>query len=126
MKFLILHKERRGELALWWRPERRGYTVNIDQAGRYSAQEAESIARIRGEDFPVPEIAIGTALVARRVISVEDDANFDNLKAFQMAKLDGEAHERAWTQHVSGSREYHNKCACGAMWPCAYAQSGAA
>jgi hypothetical protein len=30
---------------MWWRPNRRGYTQIIDEAGRYSADEAEAIVR---------------------------------------------------------------------------------
>lgn len=28
---------------MWWRPARRGYTSNIEEAGRYSKTEAEAI-----------------------------------------------------------------------------------
>lgn len=42
------------EMALWWRPERRGYTTSIDEAGRYTREEAEAQARARDIDFAVP------------------------------------------------------------------------
>lgn len=85
MMYLILNKQRVGDLALWWRPNRCGYTVNVDTAGRYSKEEAESIARIRGEDWAIPEEVIGPGLRMRRVVSVEDGANFQVLKDFQSA-----------------------------------------
>lgn len=42
------------EMALWWRPERRGYTTSIAEAGRYTREEAEAQARARDIDFAVP------------------------------------------------------------------------
>jgi hypothetical protein len=45
--FYIQNKGNGGDLVLWWRPERRGYTVCIDQAGLYSQKEAEEIVRNR-------------------------------------------------------------------------------
>lgn len=42
------------EMALWWRPERMGYTTSIDEAGRYTREEAEAQARSRNVDFAVP------------------------------------------------------------------------
>lgn len=81
--YLILHKQRVGDLALWWRANRSGYTVDLSQAGRYSKEEAQSIAHIRGEDYPVPELMIGNGLKVRPVVSVEDADNFIALKALQ-------------------------------------------
>lgn len=82
--YLILLKQRSAEgFALWWRPSRSGYTTDTAIAGRYSEEEALSIKALRGEDFPVPENALGRSLVTRTVVSVEDYSNFENLKAFQ-------------------------------------------
>lgn len=58
----------RSELALWWKPNRAGYTTNLGKAGVYSESEAESIRRIRGTDIPVPvdhveEVACRVALL---------------------------------------------------------------
>lgn len=81
-QFLILHKQLVDGRAMWWRPNRAGYTTDLNAAGRYTKAEAESIARIRGDDFPVPESAFGTCLTVRRVVSVEDGLNFDEIKRF--------------------------------------------
>lgn len=82
-RYLILCKERANGIAVWWRPDRRGYTNNVDAAGRYSKEEADSIAGIRGEDFPVPEKDIGETLFARRIVDVSDGDNFEQLKHFE-------------------------------------------
>lgn len=51
----------------WWRPDRRGYTRNIDEAGRYSATEAGAIMQdaTLGHEAAVPE------LLAVDIINVE-------------------------------------------------------
>lgn len=78
--YLILHRQLVQGFAIWWRPNRCGYTNNLAHAGRYSKEEAESIARIRGDDFPVAESEIGKSLMPRTVICVEDAENFEQLK----------------------------------------------
>lgn len=40
MKRYLIWSEERGR---WWRPGRRGYTYYIQEAGRYSEQEANEI-----------------------------------------------------------------------------------
>lgn len=78
--YLILHKDLVQGMAIWWRPNRADYTNDIAAAGRYSQEEAESIARIRGDDFPVEESEIGKSLAPRTVVCVEDGDNFHELK----------------------------------------------
>jgi hypothetical protein len=81
-RYLILHKDLVQGVAVWWRPNRAGYTTDIGAAGRYSKEEADSIAQIRGDDFPVNECEIGKSLTPRLTVNVEDGNNFDVLKAF--------------------------------------------
>jgi hypothetical protein len=40
-----------GNCGLWWCPDGKGYTCNLDQAGLYSLSDAE---RQRETDVPVP------------------------------------------------------------------------
>ena len=71
--FLIQCKsENAGNSVLWWAPERRGYTGDLDKAGRYTRSEAESIERLRGEERKVPE-ALAISLAKRHVLV--DDLN---------------------------------------------------
>lgn len=87
-QFLILYRGQNGAgEALWWRPKRSGYTNDISEAGRYSQEEADSIAWIRGDDFPVSLADIGTVLKVRQVISVED--NHEALKHYKMTANSG-------------------------------------
>lgn len=46
-RYLILCTERSGYAgeALWWAPDRCGYTVRFDDAGRYTEAEAREIVR---------------------------------------------------------------------------------
>ena len=48
MLFLIWSWEHRA----WWAPNHRGYTVNVDEAGRYTVEEA---ARIVVDHWPPGE-----------------------------------------------------------------------
>lgn len=57
MNFLILshHKPTFDyTLALWWAPERKGYTIDVDLAGRYTKEEAEEVVK-HGQASMVPE-----------------------------------------------------------------------
>lgn len=55
-----------GEMALWWKPERAGYTANVDKAGRYTREEAEAQARARNTDEAWP-LSKALALASRYV-----------------------------------------------------------
>ncbi len=48
--YVIECTEHPGELALFWRPNRAGYTTRLDEAGRYTRQKAEAQARSRSID----------------------------------------------------------------------------
>ena len=65
-QFYILDASCLGVSALWWRPERCGYTVRLDEAGVYSEDDALSIAKIRGTDVPC-EKSMVDALAYRTV-----------------------------------------------------------
>lgn len=41
-----------GNCPLWWRPEGKGYTTNLDEAGRYTFDEAMRMHEIRSTDIP--------------------------------------------------------------------------
>jgi hypothetical protein len=43
-QYLILHTFTvNGDCAVWWGPDHRGYTTDIDKAGRYTKEEADAI-----------------------------------------------------------------------------------
>ncbi len=58
-----------GYTCLWWRPNRSGYTRFVDEAGRYTHAEAESICKFRGLEIAVP---VAKAIsVAKMTVSIE-------------------------------------------------------
>lgn len=66
--FVIVHAPSvMGDAAVFWRPNRSGYTWSLDQAGRYTQAEAEGIRGLRhGDDWPVP-LAVAEGLAHRAV-----------------------------------------------------------
>lgn len=60
------------EHVLWWKPSRAGYTRDVNEAGRYTEEEARSIERIRGLDTAVPEDDIGVKIKVRKLVEVTD------------------------------------------------------
>lgn len=68
-RFLIWARDARGDAALFWGPDRAGYTTNVDKAGRYT--HAEYLAAVPESKrrthvlVPAPDIAIA----AHRVIT---------------------------------------------------------
>lgn len=60
MEYLIAHighTNKHHEHVTWWKPDSRGYTICIDKAGRYTADDAADICRT-GENIAVllPEV----------------------------------------------------------------------
>lgn len=57
--YLIWSNEHRA----WWRPDARGYTLDIERAGRYSRDEAIKHSRTRDQykGQPLPELPIREA-----------------------------------------------------------------
>ena len=47
--YVIRHKGFVGNCILFWGPNRRGYTTDLKQAGKYNGEEAEQICSIRPE-----------------------------------------------------------------------------
>lgn len=93
MSYLIFCKERSHDgIACWWRPDSKGYTTDVSVAGRYAEGEAMEIYRgSRGQDFPVPEEAIGISLHARLILDIGDNGNDAALREFERAALGKEA-----------------------------------
>lgn len=58
--------------ACWWRPDGKGYTTDLNQAGRYTKEKADSCCRsTHGDNVPVPESA-ALSLEARRTVYRRD------------------------------------------------------
>ena len=68
--YYIQHVGFAGDDILFWKPEQCGYTVNLDAAGRYTKEEAESIVQMRpGHDFMFPCQAVDS--IAQRHVNSE-------------------------------------------------------
>lgn len=68
--FIVMKSPMGSDYALFWRPNRQGYTRIVDRAGRYSQEEAEKICKIRGEEFMVP--CDGVEQMAVRLVDHND------------------------------------------------------
>lgn len=86
--WLILAVDRSAGVALWWRPNERGYTTDLQFAGRYSRDHAERISRsCHGSAAAVPP-DVAQSLTKRMVVDIGDGQNFKTLDAvIQSAKL---------------------------------------
>lgn len=76
-KYLILSKERSALTAIWWKPAERGYTQFIEEAGRYSEDEARRIvADSRGQELMIPEAGVVDGkLTTYTLVDMEEDNN---------------------------------------------------
>lgn len=52
-----------GNCVLWWKPESKGYTTQIDETGLYTKDEADHIAKGRGTDKPWPKSIVDKYIV---------------------------------------------------------------
>ena len=52
--FIVLKSPHGSDYAMFWRANHCGYTRRINEAGRYSKDEAERICKLRGEEVMVP------------------------------------------------------------------------
>ena len=55
-----------GDCVIFWGPNRSGYVTNLDEAGRYTKEEAESIQALRGLEQAVP-LKVAEAAVSRHI-----------------------------------------------------------
>ena len=81
MRFLVWSNEHR----MWWRGNHRGYTQFIDEAGRYSRDEAGRI---------VAKATLDGALTVRRTNPVTDEAYSQLSEVMVVAPEDTPAGER--------------------------------
>jgi hypothetical protein len=68
--FLWSRKHSKDDVCLWWRPESRGYTTDLAQAGLYSAEEAGVIERGSGGNVLAVDEATARSL-AYQVVSCD-------------------------------------------------------
>ena len=61
--------------SLFWRANQSGYTFNLDEAGRYTREEALSCQRKRGPDFEDIAVPLAVAESKARLRISDDDAH---------------------------------------------------
>lgn len=57
--YFIKNRALSGNSAIWWRAGGQGYTANLDDAGRFTREEAQRITRVRPKEdemFPVEAV----------------------------------------------------------------------
>lgn len=85
MKYLILSQKRQSDegIAIWWAPNKQGYTNDLNKAGRYDKEEALKIEKeSRGTSVAIHEDYLG--LFAKRLILDLGDA--ENWKELEEIK----------------------------------------
>ena len=81
MKYLIYSEEHTpGTTLVWLGPNRRGYTTDVESAGRYSKVEADAIvADSRGQEIAISEMDVAGSFKWRRVVDTTDADNLAKL-----------------------------------------------
>jgi len=75
--FMLLCVSRSKGIALWWGPERRGYTTDVNSAGRYTVEDTRAIVGQSEDVVAVPVSAIGGELTTRQIVDLGDGLNRD-------------------------------------------------
>lgn len=74
--YYILSRERSNGTAHWWRPNRSGYTSDLNEAGLYGEAEAQAIQRdSHGGDVAYRSDLVSTLLVVRRTVDMTEKGN---------------------------------------------------
>ena len=74
--YYILSRERSNGTAYWWKPNQRGYTSDLNDAGLYGEDEARAIQRdSNGGDIAYRSDLVSTLLVVRRVVDMTEKGN---------------------------------------------------
>jgi hypothetical protein len=93
MKYLIYSKKRSADgFAAWWNPDSRGYTTDINAAGRFDHDKALEIQRdSRGDSFAIAEDRI-PVLKSRLIVDLGDGNNSSIIEglAIQIGGLTGD------------------------------------
>ena len=75
MQYLIYSRKHTNGIAMWWGPDGVGYTNNLDTAGRYLKDRAETFCRLaEGDAVPIAEFD-AYRLVTRRIVDMADGNN---------------------------------------------------
>jgi hypothetical protein len=69
----------------YWRENRQGYTGNVNDAGRYTRNEAEEIERLRGTDIkqPAPPITVPVPREVLREVCEAMEEGAETLRYFR-------------------------------------------
>lgn len=113
--YLLSTKPGHGDILVWWRPDRCGYTSDLGKAGKYTETEAESIAT--GHANAV--VAVACAVVEPLAIRVVSSAHLLELRRAGRSCLQPGCPER-----TDGSGDLCTKCIAGETGPSHVAQRG--